>query len=171
MRLGHNRMSVQELESSLPNILTNYACVDLVYLFGSQVTGTAGALSDYDVGVLIDGKELDQLSSGDQIRAQLAHEFAVALGTDRIDVILLHEAPIELQHAVIAQGRLLHQRDLATRVEYEANVMGAYGDYLPVLRAQREDILRGDERGIRVQRYRATLGRTRRALGKITSAR
>jgi hypothetical protein len=56
-------------------------------------------------------------------------------------------------------------------VEYEAHVMSVYGDYLPVLRAQREEILRGGERGTGIQRYRKALGRTRRALDEIRSTR
>jgi predicted nucleotidyltransferase len=163
-------MSAQLLESKLPEILTHYPYVDLVYLFGSQATGSVGPMSDSDLGVLVDREEMEHSPDTDQIRARFAHDLATALCTDRIDVVLLNDAPIELQYAVIAQGKRLHQRDVATRVEYEASVMSAYGDYLPVLRAQREDILRGDKRGTRVQRYRAALGRTRRALGQITSA-
>lgn len=42
--------------------------------------------------------------------------------------------------AVIAQGKVLLQRDLETRVEYEADTLSRYYDYLPVLRAQREEV-------------------------------
>jgi predicted nucleotidyltransferase len=163
-------MSIQQLEQRFPEILTDYPSVGLVYLFGSRATGNAGPTSDYDLGVVVDRDERDQMQDADQIRIRLAHDLAVALRTDRIDVVILNDAPIELQRTVIAQGKLLHQRDVATRVEYEAHVMSVYGDYLPILRAQREEILRGGERGTRVQRYRKALGRTRRALDEITSA-
>ena len=43
----------------------------------------------------------------------LAHELGCALGTDRIDVVILNRAPIELEYAVIAQGRPIYQRDEA----------------------------------------------------------
>ena len=163
-------MSIRQLEQKLPKILTSYPSVALVYLFGSQATGSVGPMSDYDIGILVDPGARAGAADADRIRVRLAHDLATTLCTDRFDVVLLNGAPIELQRAVIAQGKVLHQRDVATRVEYEAYVMSVYGDYLPVLRAQREEILRGDERGTRVQRYRAALGRTRRALGEITSA-
>ena len=163
-------MSVQHLENKLPDILTHYPGVDLVYLFGSQVSGCVGPMSDYDIGVVIGSSERGISPDRDKIRAQLARDVAVALSTDRIDVVILNGAPIELQYATIAQGKRLHQRDVATRVEYEAHVMGVYGDYLPVLRAQREDLLRGDQGEKRVQRYRTALERTRRTLDKITSS-
>lgn len=155
-------MDTRRLNDKLSTILTSMEGVHLVYLFGSQVAGSPGPMSDVDLGVL-----LDPAVDGLQVQARLAHEAACALEIDRVDVVLLNQAPIELAYAVIAQGKLLYEQDIATRVEYEANVMSRYGDYLPVLRAQRDDILRGDEHVHRVQRYRAALGRTERTLGQI----
>jgi predicted nucleotidyltransferase len=138
--------------------------VCLAYLFGSRAGGNVGPLSDYDFGVLLDhGAEIPPL------RDELTHVLVTHLGIDRVDVVILNEAPIELAYAVIAQGVVLYQRDLATRVEYEATVMGLYGDYLPVLRQQRREILQGDDHAKRVQRYREALGRTQRTLSQITT--
>ncbi len=143
------------------------ACPDiqLAYLFGSRVTGDVGALSDYDVAVL-----LDCAADGPAVRSQLAYEIARRLDSDRVDVVLLNHAPIELAYAVIAGGHVLYQRDLATRVEYEADVLSRYGDYLPVLRAQRSALLGETGHDRRVRRYREALGRTERTLGEIKAA-
>jgi len=157
---------VQEiLKAAVCSALKNYPEVELVYLFGSQVSGNTGPQSDYDLGVLV-----NRAAHVNRFREQFAHEVGDALETDRIDIVLLNEAPIELAYSIIAQGIVLYQHDLATRVEYEAQIMSRYGDYLPVLRAQRNEILHGDEYGARVQRYREALGRTERALGKITAS-
>jgi predicted nucleotidyltransferase len=139
--------------------------IQLVYLFGSQVTGNLGPASDYDFGVF-----LDSAAAWPQIRAELGHRLAQTLDTGRIDLVLLNRAPIELAFAVIAQGELLFERDVATRVEYEARVMSLYGDYLPILREQRRDILEDKGYDTRVQRYRAALGRTERTLREIRAA-
>ena len=120
--------------------LTHVEGVSLIYLFGSQLTGTVGPMSDTDLGILVD-RDID----GQAIRARFAHELSCILKTDRIDVVLLNQAPIELAYAIIAQGHVLYQRDLATRVEYEADVMSRYGDYLPVLRSFWDDILKEDQ--------------------------
>ena len=157
---------VQEiLKATVCSALKNYPEVELVYLFGSQVSGNTGPQSDYDLGVLV-----NRAAHVNRFREQFAHEVGDALETDRIDIVLLNEAPVELAYSIIAQGIVLYQHDLATRVEYEAQIMSRYGDYLPVLRAQRNEILHGDEYGARVQRYREALGRTERALGKITAS-
>jgi predicted nucleotidyltransferase len=139
--------------------------IQLVYLFGSQITGNIGPASDYDFGVL-----LDSMADWPQIRAELRHRLAEALGTGRIDLVLLNQAPIELAFAVIAQGEPLFERDIATRVEYEARIMSLYGDYLPILREQRRGILEDKGYDTRVQRYRAALRRTERTLREIRAA-
>jgi predicted nucleotidyltransferase len=150
----------------LKDILAPVPEVGLVYLFGSRVDGTVGPLSDYDLGVLVERGQ-DTPESQARLRAELA----CVLGTDRIDLVPMNRAPVELAYAIIARGELLYERDVATRVEYEARVMGLYGDYLPVLRAQRNDILEeGGGHASRVQRYRAALGRTERTLGQVRAA-
>ncbi len=147
-------------------LITGSDPIVLVYLFGSRVDGAVadrlGPMSDYDFGLLVD-READ----GRQVKAEFASAMMAQLETERIDVVLLRSAPVELAYAIIAQGKVLYERDTAARVEYEAYVMGRYGDYLPVLRAQRQEILKGADYGKRVQRYREALGRTRRTLGKI----
>lgn len=155
-------MNAQLLKGKLPDILGDLKNISLVYLFGSQVEGRLGPMSDYDLAVLVDG-DADQ----PHIQARFAHELAHALGTDRLDVISLNRASIEFAYAIIAQGTVLYQRDVATRVEYEAQVLSRYGDYLPILRAQFSDIVRGDEDATRIHRYRAAFGRTERTLGQI----
>jgi predicted nucleotidyltransferase len=158
-------MNTQLLRDKLPDILTGLKEICLVYLFGSRIEGHLGPMSDYDLGVLI-----DRSADAGQVHARLTHELVRALQTDRVDVVVLNRAPIELAYAIIAQGKVLYQRDGALRVEYEAQVLNRYGDYLPVLRAQRDDILRGGEDDNRVQRYRAALRRTERTLGQIAAA-
>jgi predicted nucleotidyltransferase len=158
-------MNVQALKDDLATIVAGVSGVRLVYLFGSQVEGSLGPMSDYDLGVLV-----DHAADGRRIQARLTHELVRALRTDRVDVVLLNCAPIQLAYAIVAQGRVLYERDVAARVEYEAQILTRYGDYLPVLRAQREDILRGDEYVHRVHRYRETFGRTERTLGQIAAA-
>jgi len=156
MDLAH----LSHLVHSLPQ--PTLAAVRLLYLFGSRARGCADPASDYDLAVL-----LDDVHDTPAFIARLGHELARLLDTERLDLLSLRHAPIELAYAVIAEGKLLYQRDLATRVEYEAEVLSRYGDYLPVLRAQREDILRGGTHAIRVQWYRAALERTERTLSQI----
>lgn len=139
--------------------------VRLVYLFGSQVYGDPGPSSDYDFGI-----SFDRVQPTSEVRASIAHQLSRALETERVDVVLLNRAPIELAYVNIAYGELIYESNAAIRVNYEAYVMGLCGDYLPVLRTQRRDILKGGANATRVQRYRTAFGRTERTLDQIRAA-
>ena len=158
-------MNSKDISELMGQVAPDFPELRLVYLFGSQVRGQTGPLSDYDLGVLVD-REGDTAAS----RAALEHALTAMLAFERLDVVWLSRAPVELAFAVISQGRLLYERDVATRVEYEAQVMSRYCDYLPVLRAQRLEILAGGNHAARVQRYREALGRTERTLREIRAA-
>jgi predicted nucleotidyltransferase len=158
-------MGSQILFDELSAKISEIPEICLVYLFGSRLSGNIGPMSDYDLAVLV-----ERYDDSEGALAELSHAAAIVFKTDRIDVVPLNLAPVELSYAVIAQGECIFQKDNATRVEYEAKVLSMYGDYLPVLRAQREDILRGDDNGRRVQRYREALERTERTLRQIKSA-
>lgn len=156
----------QILFDELRTVIAEISGVSLVYLFGSRLDENIGPMSDYDLGVLV-----ENLDDRDHVLAELTHAAANVFKTDRVDLVPLNHAPVELAYSVIAHGECIFQKDTATRVEYEAQILSMYGDYLPVLRAQREDILRGDDYGRRVQRYREALRRTERTLSQIKSAK
>ena len=158
-------MNAVLLREKVSELFRGHPAVRLAYLFGSQVTGDTGPMSDYDVAVLIEDS-----ADGPVLQAMLMDDLSRCLETAAVDVVLLNGASVELAYAAIAQGVLLFERDVATRVEYEADVMSRYCDYLPVLRAQREDILRGGNYARRVQWYRAALERTERTLGEIKAS-
>ena len=143
------------------NYLTGEPDVSLAYVFGSQASGLIGPLSDYDIGLLVEP------SPGRERRYRLHRTLLRLLKADRLDLVFLDEAPVELAYAVIAKGQLLYQQDLATRVEFEACVLSRYGDYVPILKAQREVLLHGETYDSGIQRYREALRRTERTLAAL----
>ena len=157
--------AIPELSRRLRTLFSEEEAVRLGYVFGSQVDGNAGPLSDLDVAVLVtDGCWSDVTAC----QARLAHEIRARVAIDDIDLVFLNKAPIELAYHVIADGKRTYETDRATRIDYEAYVLERYGDFLPVLRAQREQIL-SDSDNDRIQRYRAALGRTERTLAALTA--
>jgi predicted nucleotidyltransferase len=137
--------------------------VQLAYVFGSSASGKKGPLSDIDIAVLF-----TETPAPESVY-QLAHQLSVCLETDRIDLIVLNRAPVELRYAAIASGILVFEVDTSTRVDFEAQTLSFYGDYLPVLRQQRRDILKESNDESRIQRYREAFGKTERVLEKIRS--
>jgi predicted nucleotidyltransferase len=153
------------MKESFLGVIAQHHDIVLAYLFGSQVQGNVGALSDTDIALL-----LDRTDETGRVRHSVGSVIASEVPHGLVDVVCLNAAPIELAYAVIATGELIYQRDDYARVEYEAKIMSLYCDYLPVLRAQRDDLLRGGGHETRVQRYREALRRTERTLGAAGGA-
>lgn len=153
---------MQQYSIILNQVLEHFPQVGLAYLFGSRVEGRQGPDSDHDFAVLLDSAEM-----GPKLRSALSSAFARQLGTDRVDVLVLNSAPIELAFSVISRGALLYERDVETRVEYEARIMGRYFDELPLLRAAYREIAGDAHHAARAQRYREALGRAQGSFGQI----
>ena len=135
--------------------------VELAYLFGSHAGSTEGPISDYDIAALFTKMVPPEKTYG------LAHKLATLFMTERVDMVVLNCAPIELRYAVIATGIVIYEVDPVVRAEFEASTLSCYGDFLPILRRQKKEILeeRNNETGI--QRYRETLRETQRLLAEI----
>lgn len=137
--------------------------IALVYLFGSRAEERAGPGSDYDLAIFFSQEPPARE------RHALAYRIGRLLEADRVDLVVLNRAPIELRYSVIATGYSLYEASPLARVEFEAQTLSRYFDYLPVLRRQRKEILEEQyETGI--QRYRAALRETQDVLGQIRTA-
>jgi predicted nucleotidyltransferase len=157
-------------QSDLIDRLTTYfsneidtSLIKLAYLFGSRAGGTIGPISDFDIAVLF------SKSAPLILRFELEHKLKKALSSDLVDLVVLNYAPIELQYAVVASGDVVYEISFETRVEYEAFTLSRYGDFLPILRNQRQEILEDEINEAGIQRYREALGKTQCMLKKIRS--
>ncbi|MGH2879425.1 MAG: type VII toxin-antitoxin system MntA family adenylyltransferase antitoxin [Solirubrobacteraceae bacterium] len=102
-------------------------------LIGSHARGSAGPLSDVDVGVWHD-PALDAPARL-ALRLELARDCCRALGSDEVDVVLLNGASPLMRHRAVRDGRRLIERDRASRVSMEARAIVDYLDTEP-LRAE-----------------------------------
>lgn len=139
--------------------------ISLAYIFGSQLKGKTGPLSDYDFAIFLSRK------SSFQFKYRFKNKLVNILNTKQVDLVILNDAPIELKYNVIAAGKIIFQENSIIRTEFEADTLSRYFDYLPVLRAQKKEVLKfkpeGEKYGDRIQRYRITLRKTEEMLNKI----
>ena len=116
-------------------------------LIGSQARGSAGPLSDIDVGVWhmpgLDPKTLLKL------RLELTDSAARALGTDEVDVVLLNGATPLMRHRAIRDARRLVERDPKARVRLETRAVLDYLDTAPL----RAELARGLRHRIEEDRF------------------
>jgi predicted nucleotidyltransferase len=103
------------------------------WLFGSTARGTASARSDLDVAVLLREAPPATLEG---LLFDLQFALEERLGR-RADVVVLNEAPVDLVHRVLRDGRLLLERDRSARIRFEVRARNEYFDLLPVLHQYR----------------------------------
>jgi len=127
------------VDDALRRFLQSRHDVRLAYLYGSRARGQAGPDSDWDIGVLFDPPPEDPLAT-----EQLALDLARALGipSDRVDLRDLQHADARFLFFVLRDGRCVHARDEADRIDFETRALSKYYDFLPHMeeqdRAQRE---------------------------------
>ena len=113
---------IQTLQHLMPD-------VRLIYLFGSQVDGSATPSSDIDVAVLLK-KKLDPVA-----RFDIEQTVAIKLNQD-VDLVDLLTASTVLQNQVIMSGELLFGSE-SEQAQFEMQVMSMYQH----LNEERADIL------------------------------
>ena len=105
--------------------------VVFAYLFGSQAKGTAGSLSDIDIAVYF----AEEVAAGERfdVRLGLLGELTDLYKTDRVDLVVLNDAPPLLAHRILKEGLLIFSDDDKMRLEYEVKAVLKYLDWKPYL--------------------------------------
>lgn len=121
-------ISEADVRRTLTEVLDREAAVVAVYLFGSVARGTAGPLSDIDIGLLLaDGSRADT-SVCDRTMDELCRRFR----TSRVDVVSLGDASIPLRYHVVRDGSLVLCRDAAALERFMADSVLQYLDFKPL---------------------------------------
>ncbi|MFZ5640758.1 MAG: type VII toxin-antitoxin system MntA family adenylyltransferase antitoxin [Bacillota bacterium] len=117
------------------------------YLFGSYASGRPTPISDIDFAVLFDNSvNRDQFLTR---KLQLMGDLSTVAGIDKIDLVILNEAPPGLGYRVVKDGRLLFLRDEAKAqlVAFKVRVLDRYFDYQPVQKVFSEGLSRRIKEG------------------------
>ena len=104
------------------------------YLFGSFARGEARSTSDVDVAVLYADRPDSTL---DAQPFGLAADLSIALGRS-VDVVVLNDAPADLVHRVLRDGKLLLETNPSARIAFEVKARNTYFDMLPIWRRYRK---------------------------------
>ncbi len=111
-----------------------------VYLFGSNARGTATAMSDIDIALLL--RPGVDASRYFPLRLQYIARIQEILRTEKVDVVILDQAPLHLAYEIVSRGVLLLDRDPHRRVSFEADRIGRFLDFKPFLAVQVQAIKR-----------------------------
>lgn len=122
-------MTKEQLEK-LKKIFGEYPNLKIVYLFGSQVFGKIGPLSDYDFAFFIDEEKIKAFYTSLEITSKISK----ALSTDKIDTVILNhtDAP-EMKYSIIKNGKIIYEVE-PYRIFIEPGILNEYFDFRYFLR-------------------------------------
>lgn len=114
------------LHERLSEFLAGQEYVKLAYLFGSVAEGKEGRLSDIDIAVYLD----DSLSKRDRFNLQLnlISQLIGILKTDRVDLVVMNDAPLSLNYEIIKTNHPLFVRDEGKKIDFEHGILSRYLD-------------------------------------------
>lgn len=120
------------LVDAIQRALASSGEVEAALLFGSHATGRARVDSDIDVAVLL--KTAPTSSTRKQILMSLASALGRELRADRVDLVLLNDAPPKLAFHVLKHGIVAFVRDPVVLHRFRVATYSRHADYEPVER-------------------------------------
>ncbi len=90
---------------------TGSQAVVSVYLFGSRAEGRVHRESDVDVGILMDRDALSTRRERFDASLRLGTELGGALSSERVDLVVLNDAPPLFARRIVTEGRRVFCRD------------------------------------------------------------
>jgi len=116
---------IEKVESQLFGLFRAHR-VSLAYLFGSYAKGKIGPMSDLDIAILLKGgiPEADYFN----LRIDMMVSLSSIFKRGNIEVVILNKSAPLLKYEVIKYGRVLFKENEASRVNFEAHVLGEYLD-------------------------------------------
>jgi predicted nucleotidyltransferase len=110
--------------------------VQAAWLFGSRASGNARPDSDVDIGVLLD----DSLAPPEPLSRlrRLIEALATEIAADRIDVVILNDAPPALAFQVLKHGKIALERDRVALHRFRVRTYTRHSDFEPTERLFRE---------------------------------
>ena len=106
--------------------------VQAALLFGSHATGRAKPESDIDIAVLLD--EAPEPSKRKALLRNLIAALGERLRADRLDLVILNDAPPKLAFHVLKDGKLAFERDRGPLHRFRVATYRRHADYEPVER-------------------------------------
>lgn len=118
---------MENLENKLKSIFKKHKVI-FAYLFGSQVKGKVGKLSDVDIAVYFESSV--PLKKKQEVRFKIEDDIERKLNLpEKVDVIPLNDVQPLLEKEVIYNGKVIFSKDESKRTHYEAMAISRWLDW------------------------------------------
>lgn len=107
----------------------------VAYLYGSVAKGTTNPTSDIDIAILLNESISDDAYPYGY-RAEVLSDLMKVFQSNRVDLVILNEAPPFLRFQVIRYGVLIFSRSEAARIDFQVRTFATYNDVKRLLDVQ-----------------------------------
>lgn len=123
-------MAISELDLALlRKYFTDKDEIIVAYLFGSAVTGKEGLKKDIDIAVLVNDESAERYT---ETYSEIYFDLIKLLNREDIDVVIVNDAPLLLRMEVLRNKKIIYERDVEKRVDFEARTIIEYLDWKPM---------------------------------------
>jgi uncharacterized protein len=131
-----NQTLIKEKMVDLTNHFKNHEAIATVYLFGSYGTPLYyPELSDIDLAVIFNRN----LSLKEEMLIDA--DISVILGSDKLDVVNLNKARVDICYQVLATGTIIYERDSIITADFVEKTLKHYFDHGLALEKMKKDTL------------------------------
>lgn len=108
------------------NIFRKHCEIKLAYIFGSQIDGEAGPLSDYDFAVYVNLTNIKKIFD---LKFVVHNELCQILKTDKVDLVILNLTKNSIiKYQIIKSGKLIYEVE-PYKLLIEPKILNEYFDY------------------------------------------
>lgn len=115
---------ISKFKDIIPEVVERFSAIEVLYLFGSYVSGSASVNSDLDVAMFVNevayiGNPLIDLEVGCMLEGYLGKA---------VDVVVMNRVSPIMQHEILRTGRRLFERSGEKRCAFELKSFKEYVD-------------------------------------------
>ncbi|MEQ9715827.1 MAG: nucleotidyltransferase domain-containing protein [Candidatus Asgardarchaeum sp.] len=123
-------LTKQEILKTVKELFERLDYIIFAYLFGSYATGKVWAMSDIDIAVYVDPRKVNDLF---KLKLRLLGMLNDAFKTDKIDLVILNEAPPVLKYEILVKGILIFTKDKEIHTEFYLRATKEFFDFQYIL--------------------------------------
>ena len=133
---------LESVKQKLASFFARREEVAFAYLFGSCARERVTSLSDIDVAVFVIEKLIRESRYPYGYASHLTSELMSALQTNRVDLVILNEAPPALKYNIFTHGTPIFCRDRELERQVYVNAFHHYQDTAPLRQTQHHYFVR-----------------------------
>jgi len=122
-------MDIEIIKKSLRKYFQKHPEIEVAYIFGSVAQGRENPLSDIDVAIILDDKQIKQELYRYGYKAEILTDLIKILKMNNVDLVILNEASPLLKHRVLYSGKLIYCRNERKRIQFQIDTINKYNDF------------------------------------------